>query len=65
MKIYGSTFFCIILNGKNVTEGLQAYILEISTQRPPIFPKKIHGIIEHSYYHLGQAVLIKKILGAS
>jgi hypothetical protein len=25
--------------------------------------RNIHGLIEHSYYHLGQLVLTKKIIG--
>ncbi len=33
-----------------------------SEEKYGIYYRNIHGIIEHSHYHLGQIVLIKKIL---
>jgi len=33
-----------------------------SEEKYGIYYRNIHGIIEHSHYHLGQIVLIKKIV---
>lgn len=34
----------------------------ISNEKYGIYYRNIHGIIEHTHYHLGQIVLIKKLL---
>lgn len=42
-----------------------AKLYNLNTIASLVFHRNLHGIIEHTYYHLGQIVLIKKILNES
>lgn len=48
-------------------EKLPENILEenFSDSKYGIYYRNLHGLIEHTHYHLGQIVLIKKIIAAS
>lgn len=51
-------------NFANLIEALPEPKLweNIAEEKYGIYYRNLHGIIEHSHYHLGQIVLIKKIL---
>ena len=51
-------------NFANLIEQLPESILEndFSEKKYGSYYRNLHGVIEHSHYHLGQIVLIKKII---
>jgi hypothetical protein len=51
-------------NFDNAIEQLPEHMLweNLSDEKYGNYYRNIHGIIEHTHYHLGQIVLIKKIL---
>ena len=48
---------------KLIEEKPEALLWERVSQADGNYYRNIQGVIEHNYYHLGQIVLLKKILG--